>query len=675
MFDYYTLHALFAVIRLFLWFLILFLWIAPFLFEEINRLSGIDRLVYSWLGFGGVILLSVASLTILHIYDFFSIAITIFLIPLLRAIWLNRHLGVINYLEQYEVRVIREHVRFIESFKSFGHFFEGRKSNRIHSDSRFYHNIRFWAVFIVISVSFLLRIIPALQHAEPFSREWFFNLHHIKAIRLQDYFDGSINPAGLFAFISFIGMLTQVSPELILHVFGAVNSILLLLIIYWALKKILNDDDFIAPLFGTAIFGIIPTLFLPIDLNHQVEANMLMFSLCFGIPSIVSFALEREKMPEKMFFISMGIIATGLTNLFVLLMVVLPFIMISYFFRLFTLGLKSGFRVLIRIISSLIVVAIPYALYVYRYQMNWLDFIQQQLFSTSIYSNLTHLILPIDDLSQIYIVISALLLVVYGIIFLTKRNKSILAVVGFLFVFILISAIYIPDFHIGYNVIDIDQLNSFYTILTSVLFGIAFFTLVLIIRLPFKARPRISLILNGIVFIGIIAFMITKSGVGDFYQPASKTFPGSFYKAYYKIINDNVPNTYTVVAPDIDSTMARNRHGFMDYKYFLQNYPARDSVYYNTYYENVKERDKHNDLSNLFVFLEKKPYDEIEVGIMPDQQEVMPAMINWLNSYRTKKYRKVKLYFDSSDILVYEIVNNSSSSNVYNVLFHKNMEK
>ncbi len=457
--------------------------------------------------------------------------------------------------------------------------------------------IRFWSIFIVIALSFILRIIPALQHAEPFSREWFFSLHHMKAIRLQDYFDGSPYPAGLYAFLDLFSMLTQVSPELIIHIFGAVNNILLLLIIYWSLKKILKDEDFIAPLFGTAILGIIPALFLPVDLNHQTEANMLIFSLCFGIPTIVLFMMDRkETFKGKMFFISMGIIATGLTNLFVLLMMVMPFLILSYLVQLFTFDSKKNIRDLIRIFTSIGIVALPYAWYLLKYQSNVLDFIQQQLFSTSVYSNLTHLLLPINELSLSYIIISALLLIIYGVILIIKKDLSTLNILMFLLVFILISIIYIPYFKIGYNWVDLDQMNSFYSILIAIFFGVLFFPVFFLIRKIFKSKPAIGLIINGVLFLGIIAFVVHKKGVANYYQPDSKTFPGNFYKAYYQIINDNVPNTYTVVGPDIDSTMAKYRHGFMDYKYFLNNYPAMDSVYYNKYYQNVKERKKHNDL-------------------------------------------------------------------------------
>ncbi len=78
--------------------------------------------------------------------------------------------------------------------------------------------------------------------------------------------------------------------------------------------------------------------------------------------------------------------------------------------------------------------------------------------------------------------------------------------------------------------------------------------------------------------------------------------------------------------------------------------------------------------SNMFLFIEKKPYDEIQIGIMPDQKEIMPTMIKWVENYRKKKYRRVKLYYTSDDISVYEIINDPGSSNVLNVLFHKNME-
>lgn len=671
MLDYYTLRTLFAVLRLLLWFLIIFIWVAPILFEDLDELNGIERLIFSWLGLGGVIIISVAALTILNIYDFFSIALTIILIPVVRALWLNRKGGVFVYLERFETRTIISHIRLIEGFKSIKNLFKHEiKGERIYSKKNLL-SVRFWGVFIVISTSFLLRIIPALQHAEPFSREWFFNLHHMKAIRLQNYFDGSPSPAGLFSFLSLFSMLTQISPELILHIFGAVSNVLLLLIIYWALKKMLNTEQLWGPLFGTAVLGMVPAWFLPIDLNHQTEANALMFSLCFAIPTIILFITERKQdLKSKMFFISMGIIATGLTNLFVLLMIVLPVMLVTFIAQLYLFDAKKNVRDLIRIVISLVILSIPYSIFLVNKNMNLLNFIQEQLFSTSIYSNLSHLILPINELSQIYILIAAILLIIYGLFVVISKRIEYLNIILFSFFFILISLLYVPYFHLGYTYIDLDQFNGFYTILISALFGVLFYSICLILNRIFKRKTKISLYLSGILFVAVISGIIYKKGIINFYQPDSQTFPGSFYRAYYKIINDNVPYTYSMVGPDIDSTMAINRHGFMDYNYFLTDYNARDSVYYNKYYPNLKDRDKHNDLSNVFVFLEKKPYNEIQIGILPDQKQIMENMSKWISNYKKKKYRTERLYFSSHDVKVYELVNNPKTSNVYSVLFH-----
>lgn len=673
MLNYYKVQIVIALVRFVFWFVLLIRVITPLLFKEIKDLPKNDKLIYSWLGLGGVILLSIILLTILHIYDLFSICFTIILIPIIRSIWTNRDIGVFAYLEQVENKIVISQVRFIEDFKGIRTFFVRLLPRDKVLNISF--NWKAWLLAVAIFAAFVIRFYPTLIYAEPFSRQWFFYLDSIKHIRLQDYFNNSGSPAGIYAFITLFSMLTQVSPELILHFFGALNSVLLMYIIFWSVKKIVGEDKFWVALSSMIFFGLIPTILLPVAVNNQIEADKLYFAFCFAIPTILLFIKDRQDVSKKpMFFVMAGMIATGLTNIFVLLVVVIPIIIITFLVQVGKFKASKNLSDLYRLIISLSISLSPTLLFVIYKKLNLWDYFKGQLFSINVFSRLNTLVFPIDILSQYYLIIASVLFLIYLVLYVIRKNTFFLNITIFLMLFITISFAYTNHKDIGYTYIDWDQLNPFYALLITGLFGISFYTVTLplySLNPTFKTKIFRN-ILSGIIIIGIISGINYYNKGFKLYKPESQTLPGSFFKAYYKIINNHVPHTYTVVAPDIFSTLALNRHNAMDYEYFLDHYSKKDSIFYVNYdIKNSKEQKKRKqNLPNIFLFVENKPYDKIQAGILPNKENIMTNMNRWLYKNGKLKQRNIKIYYKSPEVNVYEIINSPDNSSILNVLFH-----
>lgn len=677
----YSIQISFAVIRLAFWFVLLFGIISPLLFNEINQLPKSEKFIYSWLGMGGVILFSIAALTLIHLYDFFSIVLTVILIMVIRSVWVNREQGLLYYLEHIEHRMVVSLLKVIEEFKnirlSLSKYFSKKKGRK--RSLKF--NWKLWLFIIVVMASFIMRFYPALIHAEPFSREWFHNLLRTKEIRLQNYFGDTSKPGGLYAFITLFSILTQVSPEMILHVFGALNSILLMLLIFWSIRQLIGTESYWSPLFGMAVFGLLPFFILPVQLNSQIEANSIQLALSFALPAIVLFAKERDAINNNiMFYILAGIVATGLVDIFILLVVLLPLIFFVFIVQISRYNFKRNIKDLFKIILASITSLMPGIVYIFSRGINPINFIQQQLFLTSTYSVYPFVIIPLNQLSQYYLFIAILFLFVTSILLIISRDKKYITFMLFMSIFIMTCILFTSYTNIGYNYIDLDQLNIFYAVVISILLGIIFYLIVegFIGTIFFKKYKSLGNVFEGVFFIVIIIGGLYFGNSYNIFKTKSSLMPNALFKAYYKVINNYIPHTYTIVAPDIDSTMAMNRNEMMDYNYFLHDYVKKDSAYYSKFIKNKKKltkKDKHKTLPNIFVFVEDKPYDKIRSSVLNKQKSKMKRVNSWIRKQKQKKYRKIKTYYKSSGITVYEIINDPYSSSVHNVLFHNTTEE
>ena len=116
----YTLEALFAVFRITFWFLLLFGGIAPWLLSYPRDLPRIERLIYSWIGLGGIIVFSIFALSVFHIYHFISIVLTLILIPVVRSVLSDdREGGLRQYVTQLEIKTVIQQIKALEKSKGF----------------------------------------------------------------------------------------------------------------------------------------------------------------------------------------------------------------------------------------------------------------------------------------------------------------------------------------------------------------------------------------------------------------------------------------------------------------------------------------------------------------------------------------------------------------------------
>jgi hypothetical protein len=351
----YKVEALFAAVRIVFTFVLLFGFMAPLFLSHTRDLPSIEKLIYSWVGLGGIIVFSIFVLTVFNIYDFISIAVTLLLITVIINIVRSKTDSLADYFEKWELDTLVSQVRRIENRdRSYWTSFIANIKNVFRLNYR--EGSQWFLIFGIAVAGGLIRMYPALQNASPFSRGWFDQLNRVKELRLQQYFTDFPAPGGMHSLVSIFSMITQVSPEMILHLLGALSSFFLCIIVYWTARDITKNRHPMAPIMGMAIYALVPLLFLPLSLDQQVEASGIDLALCFAVPTFTIFMRNlRSKYKSPWFYVLSGFIATAFINLFVAFIILLPMMFVgllslprrNYFKSFFKV---SGFLFLLSII-------------------------------------------------------------------------------------------------------------------------------------------------------------------------------------------------------------------------------------------------------------------------------------------------------------------------------------
>ncbi|MAO64788.1 MAG: hypothetical protein CL666_07285 [Balneola sp.] len=667
----YELQAIFSLFRLLLGFFFVFGLITPLFFNFISTKKGIDRIVFSWISLGGLLVVGSFILVTLNIYDFISILFFLLTLPLLVKFFKRTFEGenITDIFTTAEHSFVATHINKIEqikelTFSKIKERFKGKAKLKI---TKPYSIL---AVLIALAGSGL-RIAPAIQNSAPFSRLWYFELGAVKGLSLQQYFDGFPEPKGMHSLISFFSTITQISPEMILHLIGGLISFFLAVIIFWMIQDITKQKYPAASLFGTMLYAIFPSLFLPVSMELETELSSLAISLSFALPTMLLFLRNiRSGGNTPWFYVFMGVIATGMTNIFILLMVLLPFMIFGLisipkgkFFRYFgksTLYLTGVF----------ILTLSPFIGYCLIHDIAISTFFQDQLFDTQVFSFAPNLIIPIQDLSVYYLTGGAFLLFAYIARFFIQKRKRLSDEVVFISFFILLLYIYTPYFEYQYIWVDPDQLNIVYGIFISICAGLALYSVFLFMEWAIQSFQKITPYLSpALVLIFAFSIFMVQGGFQS-NRLLPQTLPNGFFEAYYKIVNERVPYTYATVGPELDRELSVNRHYFMTYQYFLNNYGAIDSLYQQYLTVPAEQRSEVQEVppASIFIFVEKPPYGSIQQGILYDAQSTMRDIEQWLSSFREMEGRTLEVYHETDQTTIYEIVNREGESTIEGVL-------
>lgn len=668
--DYpYWFDAVSAGIRIILWFFLLFGFITPLFLSYTRRLPLIEKIIYSWVGMGGILIVSVFALTKMDMYDFISIISLLCLTPFLYNFSrTNEAREIFHYLKQRELQALLDYIKILEN-KNWS--FRNWLKQQVTPEKKL-SGSQFRKIVLIGSIALVgtgIRMFSVLQNAAPSSSGWFVHLDRIKNIRLQEYFGAYPDPGGMHALVSVFSLFTQVSPELILHLLGSITSFFLCIIVYWSSKDITKNKYPAAVMAGMAIYALAPLFWMPVSFDQQVDAGSLDLALCFALPTMILFVRNlRNHYKSPWFYPLIGFTATAMVNLFVAYVILLPLI-------LFGLGTmhKESFRstshIALMLLSVSLINLLPYSIYCYIYNVEVQQFLLRQLYDTQVYSYFPTLMWPLEKLSTVYMLIAAIVSLYYIIRWLLLR-ENLRDEFIFSVIFLGISSLYIPEVDSNsFLWFDIDQLNSLYALMIALFISVVFTMVLELIRAIFKLGAKKMQIFSwGLITAIFCSFIFVQGGL-KVSRVTPGTIPNGFMKAYYNIIEERQPYTYAIVGPKVQQIMAKNRNFFMEYSFFLEEYHKIDSLYQVQLQLPAVEQDGSKvPPASVFVFAEKAPYQSIQQGILYNASSVMHDVEQWIARYKELPNRRVEIFYSDHAITVYELVNSPLESKISNIL-------
>ncbi|OQX88352.1 hypothetical protein B6D60_02295 [candidate division KSB1 bacterium 4484_87] len=521
-----------------------------------------------------------------------------------------------------------------------------RKSRRNKSKQQPYTYVWKFMLAIVVIVAGMMRLLPVFRVASPFSIESYKTLEYVKSLGEKSlFYDQMIIPKGMHAIIDAVFQLSRVNPQTIIHIFGAISALMLIIVIYYIVSLITGNKP--SALLAAAVFGVFPRL-LPVSLEQQVEANTIVIASVFLLLGLF-FIIEFFSKPSY----SLGIVALlGIvTSIFISYfsaVIFAFFVPVLLFHIAFLCEVKNIGR---RILAGILLVASLGGLYL-LYQILSSDSILMATAKSVVTDELFTRFARNDFLIDvnIFFFVSAGLGIGNIILFiLLKKNRYR----GQFFVWGMMTAVlailwysYYQGFVIDFNQAQIGFILSLFdcVALGLVVYGVLF-----------------QFIENGIVDENVIPLRVTVWGlvvVLVFFEiflflkaPTTARFthqtePDGYVRALYKIEKEYDPFEWIVVSHFGAKIEVQNYGRFMDYLYFLK--------YYNPKSFNQKSS-KVIPASHLFIFTEKnKLQNQVDSALLPRIPNLNTRLHEWCFQF-ARNNKNIHVFYEDEQVRIYRI--------------------
>ena len=654
------------------------------IFSRFKTQNFLEFIINKWFKYGSILLILVFIMIQLGVYNFLNLLFLLSLLLLLDYIGIKN----IKRPKKYITNQINLHaldfLKNIENNKPLSFWLRLDKNSNLQKRD-------LQMIFIVstlILLQFFVKYYIFNFDIFSFSKLWYSNLGSIIDFDSQLWFSNENRTLGQSALINIYSKTVNVSPEVALQSISILEDTLLCVTLFWVVYQI-TSSKFVAPVIAALFFTFAHTI-IPINIEFILKNNSIFSALTLAIPLMVFMlkpAILKLKKYNYFILLTLCFIAIGLINLVVLLICLPLFIVITVLLNC-QKGNKYYWFSLVSYLSGTFVILIIYALTCYHLKTDFKYFLHSNLVSTHTFTYLPNLEYPYNDLMLFYQVISGFgILAMLLFAWIKKEDwKAPLAFMLFFNGLLLLS-----DIKNGW--LDTDLIITMIPIFLPITIGLNAALIVKLIDPLFKEKSIVSKLFYGVMIAGFVGFLIqiqirtiTKLKVSD-------RTPTTVLNAYDQISRSYIPYTYAVVNVNSAELIGTNKHYFINYDYFLDNYIYRDSIY-NKYKRSSRYIQKHPQMvlpNSIFVFVynpdkinagsffgkssrnapNKKVLDiDDPEGFFSDGSHKTPKLLAVINKLK-QKGREINLYFDSDVVKVYEIVNVSKRSKTEDLIYEK----
>jgi len=517
-----------------------------------------------------------------------------------------------------------------------------------------------FGVLILISVvTFLFRVYLFKYDEYVLSPLWVEDLGKVISYNFHNSFDNLAVVEGEYMLINFYSKLVNISPEVSLESFGVLQPICLCIVLIWAIKRI-GNVGYIIPMITALIFALFIGI-IPININYITQQQSLFLALTLAIPLMVYIA-KPEKMCNwdlKYFFkLLIACIAIGVIDIFVLLIILPPFIVVV---QPILTHIKHRLLTIVAYLLAIFIICFIYNILDQSFDL--IRFLKVNLIEISSFTYLPHLIIPYDSLINLLLIasiisISSIVKMYYynGIV----NRMSLLFLIYYIALMIL--------YRLNLVLIDVDLFYRAMAVITPLIIGVNLLVYSKFIKSFFKFQSQhTKYLFPSVLLLMLSSICYASQHKVLFAISKAKNNSKEILEVYNNINNDYLPYTYAVVNNDQAQLFSVQKHFFISYDNFNSDYIKRDSVYqkYKNDNETLKKHPEYSLPRSVLVFMYKKGL-KTNMKDNIDRTKNIKVLIDILK----QKEREVTIFYESESIKVYEIVNEPKSSKIVDLIFN-----
>ena len=642
-------------------FILLFLFYLNRKFVNVTKhVHFLDFIVMNWFRYAAVLVIVIFTLVELDAYNLFNCFFVFGILIGIDIIGIKNLKNPKHYFRTHIRAGLLTFLRNIENKKSFWFWFSFDRNKH----KKDHNNFILLLTILIGGITFLSRYYFIIYDNYSLSDAWIYDLNKVIQFDNQYWFTFELATDAELAIVNFYGKITDVSPEIALQVIAILESTLLAVMIFWIINK-LTPSKFVAPTIAALFFSLVYVL-TPLNVYFLLKGNPTFLALTFALPAFAFYIKPTlSKLPRTSYFFGFLFIfiTVGLTDLFTYCILIPPFLIIGLLFTKMKFKKYNLVAILSYVVGTLILYAIySYACYYQRADL--LEYMQNNLLSVSSYTYVPQLILPYSEIIRYAQISTAIGLILVLLLVIFKKENWRATIIFFTYFNFLILLTFIRS-----EWLDIDMLNNSISVFLPIIIGLNAAIVMRILNFGLYKFKRFSPITVMVLF-GVMIY------AAFFYQEksikaltVSDQTPKQILNAYDKIAQTFFNHSYCVVNDPATQVISNNSHFFMNYDFFINEYPRIDSI--NT--KHLKEptflvKNPQYSISKsvlVFVLNDNTPDENNNFAENKQYQEKLVANIKMLRN----RGRKVNLFYDSSILKVYEIVNQPKESKISDLLF------
>lgn len=626
-----------------------------------NHVHFLDFIVGNWLRYGTLLVVLIFTLVQLNAYNLFNCYFILLFVMGLDTIGLKNLKHPKKFIKYHLKKTIINFIKSIENRKPLHYYLSIPSKDTV---TKVENRMLFWIVLVVGATTFFSRYYFVIYDNYSLSDAWINDLYKVIQFDNQNWSDSDLSAVGELSLVNFYSKITGVSSFIALQVIAILESVILGVVLFWTIHK-LTLSKYIAPVITALFFGLVYVL-TPLNVYFILKGNPTFLALSFALPLFTFYAKpEVFKGNKKSFSIALfiGFLAIGLIDVFTYCILVPPFLLLGGLVTQIKNLKYLGFSIGAWLLATLTLFVI-YDLSCKHQGISFGDFMASNLISIGTYTYVPQLIYPYKSIiyiAQVGTFIGFGLLVILALF--KKTNWRI----PFLFFTYFNTLVLMSNLHI--KGLDIDLLNNAMSVFLPLVIGFLAAAVMTLFNLLFKGFESWSPISVPVIYICFIIIALQLQQTQLQKLTLSDETPKQLLTAYDEIAKQYFNHTYCVVNDPATQIISTNSHYFMNYDYFLNDYPRVDSIHYaNRKDPNfIRLHPEFNISKSVMVFVLSEN-SKVEKNVFAENKHYQDKLVQTIKKLR-KKGRSIQTIYSSSILHVYEIVNEPEQSKINDLIF------